>query len=208
MFFLGYPPGYKGYKLLELATNKIFVSRNVVFHEEVFPFHSLPHSAEFPLYLPHCTPTPLIPFSDSTPASPSSSSNPSSSVPQRHFPIIFPSPHNSTRGRILKPPSYLNDCICGSVQTTCKYPLHHYLTYKNLPPTVASFGESIITIPELHTYAQASKLDALHANNTWSIVHLPHGKTSIGCKWIYRIKFNSDGSVERYKARLVAHGFT
>lgn len=38
--FMGYPSYYKGYKLLNLETNKIFISRNVVFHEEIFPFAS------------------------------------------------------------------------------------------------------------------------------------------------------------------------
>ena len=36
--FLGYPSGYKGYKLLDLETNSIHISRNVVFHETIFPF--------------------------------------------------------------------------------------------------------------------------------------------------------------------------
>lgn len=36
--FLGYPTGYKGYKLLDLESHAVFVSRNVVFHETEFPF--------------------------------------------------------------------------------------------------------------------------------------------------------------------------
>lgn len=38
--FLGYPTGTKGYKLYDLQRKHIFVSRNVVFHESVFQFHS------------------------------------------------------------------------------------------------------------------------------------------------------------------------
>ena len=37
---------------------------------------------------------------------------------------------------------------------------------------------------------------------------LPPGKNVIGCKRVYTIKYNLDGSIERYKARLVAKGYT
>ena len=52
------------------------------------------------------------------------------------------------------------------------------------------------------------KLDALSKNHTWDLVTLPLGKSVVSCKWIYKIKTYSDGSIERNKARLVAKGFT
>ena len=38
--------------------------------------------------------------------------------------------------------------------------------------------------------------------------YLTEDKHTIGCKWVYKVKFNSDGSIERYKTRLVAKGYT
>ncbi|KAJ3699335.1 hypothetical protein LUZ61_003040 [Rhynchospora tenuis] len=51
-----------------------------------------------------------------------------------------------------------------------------------------------------------SEIDALERNNTWTVENLPPGKTAIGCKWVYRIKYHAYGKIERYKARLVALG--
>jgi len=44
-------------------------------------------------------------------------------------------------------------------------------------------------------------------NGTWELVRLPHGKHAIGSRWVFKIKKNADGSVDRYKGRLVAKGY-
>nr|GEW34166.1 hypothetical protein [Tanacetum cinerariifolium] len=56
--------------------------------------------------------------------------------------------------------------------------------------------------------AMSKELQALEANNTWSLTTLPQGKIPIACKWVFKIKCNSDGSIERLKAILVAKGCT
>ena len=45
---------------------------------------------------------------------------------------------------------------------------------------------------------------ALKKNKTWHLVPPQQGKNLIDCKWVFRIKRKSDGTIDRYKARLVA----
>ena len=52
------------------------------------------------------------------------------------------------------------------------------------------------------------EMNALKKNGTWEVVDLPREKKVVGCKWVFTIKSKADGSVERYKARLMAKGFT
>ena len=55
------------------------------------------------------------------------------------------------------------------------------------------------------------EVNALKKNQTWELTTLPEGKKikkTVGCKWVYTIKYNPDGTINRYKARLVANGFT
>lgn len=52
--------------------------------------------------------------------------------------------------------------------------------------------------------AMDEEMLAIERNKTWELVELPEGKNVIGLKWVYRTKYNADGEVQKYKARLVA----
>ena len=53
----------------------------------------------------------------------------------------------------------------------------------------------------------AEELDALARTQTWNMVPLPSHVIPITCRWIYKVKTRSDGSIKYYKVRLVARDF-
>ena len=52
------------------------------------------------------------------------------------------------------------------------------------------------------------EMDALDKNEAWDIVELPAGRKFVGRKWLFKKKFNAEGKVEKYKARLVEKGYS
>ena len=55
--------------------------------------------------------------------------------------------------------------------------------------------------------AMIEEMDALIDNGTWDLVRLPAEKKAIGCRCVFTVKVNLDGSIARLKARLVAKGY-
>uniref|UniRef100_A0A2N9IQN3 CCHC-type domain-containing protein n=1 Tax=Fagus sylvatica TaxID=28930 RepID=A0A2N9IQN3_FAGSY len=62
--------------------------------------------------------------------------------------------------------------------------------------------------PTVDPQAMIEELQALEKTHTWDLVDLPRGKSVIGCKWVYKIKNKSDGTIEEYKARLAPPGYS
>ncbi|CAI7774911.1 unnamed protein product [Closterium sp. NIES-53] len=52
-----------------------------------------------------------------------------------------------------------------------------------------------------------SELKSIEENGTWELVELPEGRKAIMSKWLFKIKSDADGKIERYKSRLVAKGY-
>ena len=56
--------------------------------------------------------------------------------------------------------------------------------------------------------AMQNEMNSLDKNNVWDLVELPKDRKPIGCRWVFKLKYDSDGLIEKYKARLVAQGFS
>lgn len=82
-----------------------------------------------------------------------------------------------------------------------------YLTSEASNPHIEpKFMKTNFKIPHWHTTMQQEYADLIN-NNTWQLVHRHSNYNIIDCKWIFRVKHNSDGSISNHKARLVAKGF-
>lgn len=56
--------------------------------------------------------------------------------------------------------------------------------------------------------AMKEELKSMDDNNVWELTELPKGLKQVGCKWVFKTKRDSKGNIERYKAILVAKGYT
>ena len=56
--------------------------------------------------------------------------------------------------------------------------------------------------------AMEEELKSMSTNKVWDLVEIPDGAKKVGCKWVYKTKYDSKGKIERFKARLVAKEFT
>ena len=56
--------------------------------------------------------------------------------------------------------------------------------------------------------AMEDEMKSMSSKDVWDLEEIPKGAKTVGCKWVYKIKYDSKGNIEKYKARLVAKGFT
>ena len=52
------------------------------------------------------------------------------------------------------------------------------------------------------------EMNALRRNETWTVVPRPNDRSIVGSRWVFKVKHDAEGSIERYKARVVAKGFS
>jgi hypothetical protein len=118
------------------------------------------------------------------------------------------------------------------VEHTEKSHIHNHVKDDNVstrkskrPRTAKSFGDDYIvylvddtpsTIEEAYSSPDAdfwkeairSEMDSIMSNATWKVIERPYGYKPIGSKWVFKKKLRPNGTIERYKARLVIKGYS
>ena len=115
--------------------------------------------------------------------------------------------------------SFYGTIGCQTEYSCTMHPISNYLSHNHLSPAYRVISEKILNtetpkniqealeVPEWRD-AVFEEMRALEKNKTWDIVKLQEGKHTVGCKWVFTIKYKSDCYIKRYKVRLVAKGFT
>ncbi|XP_021771703.1 uncharacterized protein LOC110735827 [Chenopodium quinoa] len=298
--FVGYPHGKKGWKLYDLEKGEIFVSRNVKFHENEFPFeldnasnatqvdtddisnHNAGVDLDFLDVLEHIlevgedaltlgthdnldrrSPATHSPYRSSPTAAPASQAAGASD--RRHIaapstshipptvptaPVIGHRPDSSSeaapespsssvtleldrglrerhpsgwhRGYIAHTISILSPSTSqSSWSTPCSsgtpYSLTNFVNYDKFSLRHRAFIAAVDTVVEPRNFKEAmqdegwreamqKEISALEDNETWIMEELPAGKKALGCRWVYKVKLNFDGTIEKLKARLFIFG--
>ena len=200
---MGYSISHKGYVCYDPCSNKFRLSRNVVFfenqcffstHESLPKISILPYFDELPplperfkpemAYTRHLPTLPLPetdPSSETVLTTSSQIDPPSKTVPES-------GPRRSTR--VSHPPD--------------RYGFSHTSFNATLSSISIPTCFSKAVKHECWQKAMDEELQALQGNHTWGVVPCPSNVKVISCKWVYSIKLRSDGTLDRYKTRLVA----
>ena len=202
--FVGYPDGSKGYKVYLPDTRRMVRSRDVKFLEDQFQpaVHNPDQPAEL-LFEPQYFCQPAV--------TNAASSDVSSDDEFVTYPL-------ATSGTVDTEPEYRNVDLSTSLQD-----LARPMRIRREPDCYGEWAAAAEAVdPDPKTYSQAMRSEdserwkeamndeynSLTKHNTWDLVDLPDGKNLVGSKWVYKTKYNSFGEIDRYKARLVAQGYS
>ncbi|CAL9218493.1 unnamed protein product [Arabidopsis halleri] len=190
--FLGYPSQHRGYRCMDLKTNKIIISRHVYFDEEKFPgaVSSLP-SDTYHFLDTTDEPSPIFQSILQTPsrntASPRIPSRAQARPPRPDPMFRAPSTiHTRSKSGISKPKQILS--LLAKTKSPIPRSHIHALSDPNWNP------------------AMTDEHGAMIKTKTWDLVPRPPNVNIVRSMWLFKHKYDADGILSRHKARLVANG--
>lgn len=182
--FMGYSSQTKGYKLYDESTGKMVVRRDVSFREDSFSQENENGN-------------------DQSPQTEQLDASSDGSTSQSSVPELQSGDHPRRTERISKPP------VRFGYDEYAENVAHHvaYRACEIVEP--ATFQEARESAQSKEWMAAAqTEYDSLASSKTWELVELPPDRRPVGCKWVFKVKITPDGSVDRFKGRLVAKGYS
>lgn len=187
MCFVGYATNPTGYRLYDFNTKKMFIRRDVIFNED--DFKSMTDDGSMKQALDS-----VVEIDDTfecTDIGGKVEDVQTTSRPQRDkkAPIKYGiDEYADVAAEDIMPKHYLYNV----------FDINEPLTFKEAMNSEHSEEWSI---------AAKCEIDALHENHTWDLVQLPANRKALKSKWVFKIKYNNNNEIDRYKCRLVARGF-
>ncbi|BBG98549.1 ADP glucose pyrophosphorylase large subunit 1 [Prunus dulcis] len=186
--FLGVSEHSKAYKLYNPATRKIIISRDVLFDEEtIWDWTDKGSTQQQQQQISVVFDEEAASKETEEELQPSNDSQPSSFRTQR----------------TKKRPAWMMDYEVSDDDQSEDDGLTYFALFTDSDP---------VTFQQAHKEtkwqrAMDEEISSIERNNTWELTDLPKGQKSIGVKWVYKMKLNKEGGVDKYKARLVAKGY-
>ena len=233
---LGYSENQKAYRVMEIATGKVFNSRSVTFVETVVASND---RLNFNVSTIGTPVSPVVGQAFDTPVSPAVGQvhpvgDDDVDMNDGHFdPNMdnfvapnrssnmdnFVAPNRSSKVTAVteSPRSQLDDISDRHVNKRMTMPNFNlddgtdvYCLVAEIMDEQASTYEQIMKSDNRDQWKKAmdNEMKSINSQNTWILKPLPDGKKLVGSRWIFKIKKNSDGEIARWKARFCAKGFT
>ncbi|TQE03722.1 hypothetical protein C1H46_010696 [Malus baccata] len=111
----------------------------------------------------------------------------------------------SQERRTRRPPTWMRDYETGEgLSDEENVSMAHLALFTNGDPT--TYYDTVKS--EKWRQAMQQEIEAIEKNDTWELTDLPPGGKTIGVKWVFKTKLNENGEVDKYKAWLVAKGYS
>ncbi|RVW42706.1 Retrovirus-related Pol polyprotein from transposon TNT 1-94 [Vitis vinifera] len=206
---LGVSEESKAYRLFDPISQKIIISRDVVFEEDQQWKWDDSHEPAILADLEWESDEETDTEDDGNEEEPeagedmgNSESNDSDSFENGETTYEDSTPHE---GRTRRPPTWMQDYETGAgLSDEESVNLAQLALFTDSDPT--TYDDAVRS--EKWRLAMNQEIEAIERNNTWELTDLPSGGKTIGVKWIFKTKLNENGEVDKYKARLVAKGYS
>jgi transposase InsO family protein len=204
---IGYPSDYKGWKFWDPAACKEIISDSAVFRESIFPFHKPGLSG-----MDTAADSSRRVFSDREPAALGLRApvRQLTSNFEHHPSLGDPLPEKQPSGAHV--PGALAEANAAGPVGAFAIPLVDAVEFALSTSAVSEprMLEDALKQPDVDKWVVAAlaEIEAHVQNGTWELAQLPPGKRAIGSQWVFKIKRLPDGSIDKYKGRIVAQGYS